>query len=277
MKNLYLHHTIRLSIAVATLVGMMMLLSAKPALAHPGHEAVFLQNLAKQSLTPTVILTGLGIAFLFGASHALAPGHGKTMVAAYLVGSRGTPQHALLLGLVTTITHTLGVFALGILALLASQYILPEQLYPILSLISGLTVCGVGFWLLDSRLHNSSHDHDNKVNHEHQHHHSIPEEPVTLKSLIALGIAGGMVPCPSALVLLLSAIALHRAAYGILLLGAFSLGLASVLIAIGLVAVYACKWLERLPTSSTLQQHLPVASAIAIIVAGAVLTGYAVI
>lgn len=255
------------------LAAMMALMPVKPAMAHPGH-GVFIQSLAEQSLTPTMTLTGLGVAFLFGTGHAIAPGHGKTMVAAYLVGSRGTPKHALLLGLVTTITHTIGVFALGLLALFASEYILP-QLYPILSLISGFTVCGVGFWLLDSRLEDSKHDHDHKHDHD-EHHHHLPEGAITLRSLIALGVAGGIVPCPSALVLLLSAIALHQAAYGIVLLAAFSLGLATVLVAIGLVAVYACQWLNRLPSGGVLR-HLPVASAIVIILAGAVLTAGAVI
>lgn len=263
----------RLLIVGTMLASMVMLLPAEPALAHPGH-GVFIQSSAEQSFTPTMTLTGLGVAFLFGTGHALAPGHGKTMVAAYLVGSRGTPKHALLLGLVTTITHTLGVFALGILTLFASRYVLLEQLYPVLSFLSGLTVCGVGFWLLDSRLHDLDHDHDEHLNH---HHHSTPIEPITLRSLIALGVAGGIVPCPSALVLLLSAIALHQAAYGIVLLGAFSLGLASVLVTIGLVAVYACQWLDRLPSGGALLRHLPVTSAIAIILTGAVLTAGAVI
>ena len=275
----------KLSVVGATLAGIVTLLTAKPALAHPGHGGALLQSLAAQSLTPSLVLTGLGIAFLFGAGHAIAPGHGKTMVAAYLVGSRGTPSHALLLGFITTVTHTLGVFALGLLALFASQYVLPEQLYPVLSFISGLTVCGVGFWLLDSRLQDSDHDHkhhhDEHRHHQHhathEHHHQLPEGGVTLQSLIALGVAGGIVPCPSALVLLLSAIALHQAAYGILLLSAFSLGLASVLVAIGLIVVYACQWLDHMPAGGALLRHLPIASAIAVILVGIVLTACAVI
>jgi len=258
------------------------------SMAHPGHEGLFLQGLTAQSLTPSLVLTGFGVAFLFGAGHAIAPGHGKTMVAAYLVGSRGTPFHALLLGLVTTITHTLGVFALGLLAVFASQYVLPEQLYPILSITSGFTVCAVGFWLLESRLkgvsdhdHEHQHDHNEHLHHHHYHeahthsHHHLPE-PMTLRSLIALGIAGGIVPCPSALVLLLSAIALHQAAYGMLLLSAFSLGLASVLVAIGLLVVYAYQWLERLPSFGALRQYLSIASPIAIILTGIILTTGAV-
>jgi nickel/cobalt exporter len=286
-RNLRWHCSRKLSVVGAVLAVMVTWLQALPAMAHPGHAGVFLQSLVEQSLTPTLTLTGIGIAFLFGAGHAIAPGHGKTMVAAYLVGSRGTPFHALLLGLVTTITHTLGVFALGLVALFASQYVLPETLYPILSFISGLTVCGVGFWLLDSRLHDShhhDHHHDEHLHHhhhqevhEHRHHHHVPKSPMTLQSLIALGIAGGIVPCPSALVLLLSAIALHQTAYGILLISGFSLGLASVLVAIGLIVVYARQWSDRLPSSGALRQHLPVASAVAIILTGIVLTACAVV
>lgn len=290
MKNSSWHYSRMLSILRAILIAIVTLLVEKPAIAHPGHGGVSLQALAQRSLTPTMMLTGLGIAFLFGAGHALTPGHGKTMVAAYLVGSRGTPKHALLLGFVTTITHTFAVFALGLLALFASRYVLPEQLYPVLSLISGMTVCGVGLWLLEERLgklsandHAHEHDHDQHPHHhhqkadKHQHHHHLPEEAVTLQSLIALGVAGGIVPCPSALVLLLSAIALHREVYGMLLLSAFSLGLASVLVAIGLVFVYACQWLDHLPSGGILLRHLPVVSAAAIILTGLVLTAGAVV
>ncbi|QLE59455.1 high frequency lysogenization protein HflD [Nostoc sp. TCL26-01] len=260
------------------LSGALILYIEKPALAHIGHGEFYTKILIHQQPTPSLIFTGLIIAFLFGAGHALSPGHGKTMVAAYLVGARGTPQQALILGLVTTITHTLGVFILGLVALVASQYILPEKLYPILSLFSGLTVCGVGFWLLDQRLsahehtHHHHHHHDHHDHHDHHHHHHPPT-----KSLIALGIAGGIVPCPSALVLLLSAIALHQTAYGVILISAFSLGLASVLVAIGLVVVYAHQWIDRLPNSAKLLQKLSMLGAVAVIVAGAALTAISVI
>ncbi|MBE9205108.1 sulfite exporter TauE/SafE family protein [Nostoc sp. LEGE 06077] len=247
------------------LSGLLILYLEKPVLAHIGHGEFYTKILIHQQLTPSLIITGLGIAFLFGAGHALSPGHGKTMVAAYLVGSQGTPKQALVLGLVTTITHTLGVFILGLVALVAAQYILPETLYPILGLLSGLTVCGVGFWLLDERL--TTHEHT----HKHHHHH-----PPT-KSLIALGIAGGIVPCPSALVLLLSAIALHQAAYGVVLVSAFSLGLASVLVAIGLVVVYAHQWIDHLPNSAKLLQNLSMVGAVGVIVIGAALTAISVI
>ncbi|MCP6758380.1 MAG: sulfite exporter TauE/SafE family protein [Fischerella sp. CENA71] len=254
----------------AILSGMFVLLTAKPALAHIGHGEFLTKTLIHQQLTPTLVITGFGIAFLFGAGHALSPGHGKTMVAAYLVGSQGTPQQAVLLGLVTTVTHTLGVFILGLVVLVTSQYILPETLYPILSLLSGLTVCGVGFWLLEQRLY--AHEH----HHSHHHHHA-PTKSVTVRSLITLGIAGGIVPCPSALVLLLSAIALHQAAYGVALISAFSLGLASVLVAIGLVVVYAHQWIDRLPNTTRFLQKLSILAAVAVIVTGTALTAIAVI
>lgn len=255
-----------------TLIATFVLFIAKPAIAHIGHGEFFTKTLIHQQLTPTLMISGFGIAFVFGAGHALSPGHGKTMVAAYLVGSQGTPKQAILLGLVTTITHTLGVFILGIVALVASQYIVPQTLYPILSLVSGLTVCGVGFWLLDRRLDAGEHTHK----HDHHHHHP-PSKSFTNPSLIALGIAGGIVPCPSALVLLLSAIALHQAAYGVMLISAFSLGLASVLVAIGLVVVYAHQWIDRFPNSAKLLQNLSMVGAVVVIVTGAALTAIAVI
>ena len=86
-----------------------------------------------------------------GAVHALSPGHGKTIVGAYLIGSRGTPRHALFLGLTVTITHTLGVFALGFATLYASRYVVPERLFPILSLISAALVLVMGIVLLIQR------------------------------------------------------------------------------------------------------------------------------
>jgi nickel/cobalt exporter len=261
-------------------------LFSSPTLAHPGHDANLPLPIA-QHLTPELMLTGLGVAFLVGSSHALSPGHGKTMVAAYLVGSRGTIRHAFLLGLITTLTHTFGVFSLGFLMLLASHYIVPEQLYPILSFMSGITVSSVGFWLLLNRLHASNHTHHHS--HEHSHHHSgdhehthdhLPKDTITLRSLIALGMAGGIIPCPSALVLLFSAIALHQTTYGLLLVTAFSLGLATVLIAIGVLVVHAHHWLDRsvhrmrdrFPIGHYILRFVPLVSTIVVIIVGAVLS-----
>ncbi|MBD2102830.1 nickel/cobalt transporter [Leptolyngbya sp. FACHB-261] len=258
-----------------------------PAFAHPGHGDFFAKHLLQQTLTPSLALTGLGLAFLFGVGHALSPGHGKTMVAAYLVGKQGTPQQAILLGLVTTFTHTIAVFLLGIVASLASQYIVSEALYPILSLLSGLTVCGVGFWLLDQRLseqpHSHSHSHDHEYHdhghHDHDHHHldhHHHSQQLGHSSVLGLGIAGGIIPCPSGLVLMLSAIALHQVYYGLALVSAFSLGLASVLIALGLVVVYLRQWLDHFPASGLWLERLSLFSAGAVIVAGSAISAMAV-
>lgn len=276
------------------------------------HDA-FTQAIATRALTPGALMLGLLLAFLFGAAHALSPGHGKAMVAAYLVGARGTARHALLLGITVTVTHVLGVYLLGLVTLVASQYILPERLYTILSVVSGVAVCGVGLSLLVSRLrgmptghphqdhghdhihdhahhehhqddahsHDHSHEHDPVHLHGHgqghshglgrHHHHHLPDGPITVKSLVALGISGGIVPCPSALVVLLSAIALHRLIYGLMLITAFSAGLAAVLVALGITVVSARQWVTRVPASGALLKRLPVASAAVIVVVGAIL------
>lgn len=261
---------------------------AQPALAHAQNEAPFL-DIAQQTLSPQLMAIGVGLALIFGAGHALAPGHGKTMVAAYLVGSQGTARHAILLGLITTLTHMLGVYILGFVTFLASAYVLPETLYPVLEAVSGLTICFVGVSLLYHRvversalIHGHSHEPHHSPDHDHDHphatdlvnchhDHSLPEK-ITLKSLVSLGIAGGLVPCPSALVLLLSAISLHQAIYGMVLISAFSIGLAGIMVGLGLVAVYARQWLEKIPSLDTLQRYLPIASSIVMIAVGVALS-----
>ena len=217
--------------------------------------------------------------FLWGAAHAMSPGHGKTLVGAYLMGEKATVRHALFLGLTTTVTHTLGVFILGGVTLLASRAFLPEQLFPWLSLISGLLVVTIGGNLLRDRLnkqihsephhHHShheshSHSHDSHLHsHDSAHHHHShgpthshipPEGNVNLKSLIALGISGGLIPCPSALLLLLSSIALGQVSYGLILVLSFSLGLASVLTGLGLLLIYSKHLFARLPIEKWIDQ-----------------------
>lgn len=239
----------------------------------------FAELITIPTLGPGAILLALLAAFGWGALHALSPGHGKTIVAAYLVGSRGTAQHALFLGLTTTITHTAGVFALGLITLFASRYILPEQLYPWLGFISGLLVVAIGLSLVWGRLsallgftpQTHTHDHDHEGGHDHSHgffHHHHDHTPpggdgapVTWRNLLALGVSGGLLPCPSALVLMLGAIALERVTFGLVLILAFSLGLASVLTAIGLLLVYAGQLFNRIPESNHLLRLMPVASA----------------
>lgn len=304
-------------------------------------------------LTPTFILFALGVAIVLGAAHALQPGHGKTVVAAYLVGSRGTAKHALFLGATVTATHTAGVYALGVVTLFLSQYVVPERLYPILEIVSGLLVVGIGVWLFGQRLlaaigirrgHGHAHSHEHGHSHagdsehhghaqptlapvaaghahaahdlghahghtelavaqtqrEHSHSHAddhahadvaevhshgggrphshVPptDGKVSWKSLLALGVSGGLLPCPEALMVLLITIAAHRVLFGLLLIVAFSTGLAGVLVAFGLLLVYARGLFGRVNLSSGLVPRLlPVASALVIVIAGGVITAQA--
>ena len=161
------------------------------------------------------------------------------MVAAYLVGTRGTPRHAVALGLTVTVTHTIGVFALGLVTLGLSAWIVPEDLYPWLNLAAGLLVAVVGASVLRARLRA-------RRAHHHHHHHHHPER-ITWRGLAAMGASAGLVPCPSALVVLLAAIAQHQVALGLVLIVAFSAGLAATLTALGLAVVYSGRALGRLP------------------------------
>jgi nickel/cobalt transporter (NicO) family protein len=212
-----------------------------------------------------VLGTALAISFALGALHALEPGHGKTLVAAYLVGARGTLRHAMILGGTVTFTHTISVFLLGFATLVLTEYVMPEKIVPVLGVISGLMVIGVGVWLLIKQ-----------VRHTHDHHHHHHHDDVSLGGLITLGASGGLVPCPSALVLLLSAISLGHAAEGMLLLVSFSAGLALVLTAIGVAVVYAKHLLPKHDHHHHGHHHhvhwLPVISAIVIIAAGLMIT-----
>jgi len=237
--------------------------------------------LGGREITLGMILIGLCVAFGLGAIHALSPGHGKTIVAAYLVGSRGTIKHALFLGGMVTFTHTISVFALGLCMLFFQRYVVPEKVIPALGVLSGLSIVAIGAMLLYQRAkrltehhHHHDHDHDHH-HHDHQHHHShVPEGKITLAGLIALGASGGLVPCPSALVLLLSAIALGRTALGLVLLLAFSAGLALVLMAIGAVVLYARNLLpERTAVSARVFRYVPVFSAAVVMVLGLAMRG----
>ena len=265
-------------------------------------------------LQPRVAWLALLGALLLGAVHALSPGHGKTIVGAYLIGSRGTPRHAAFLGFTVTVTHTIGVFVLGFATLYASRYIVPERLFPVLSLVSALLVLGMGLILLVQRSraalasvrakaalvfypieptggallrrglvmahgHGADHahgPHGDGTWHSHggkMHSHLPPGasgEKVGWRSLLALGISGGLVPCPSAMVLLLAAVALNKTAYGMVLVLVFSLGLAITLTLVGLLFLHARNRLRR-PSTGTWPQLLPLLSAATISVVGLLL------
>ena len=233
----------------------------------PEHSSGSFESLiARGDVGVGVVLLSLLIAAFWGAAHALSPGHGKAMVAAYLVGTRGTPRHALLLGLIVTVTHTAGVFALGLVTLALSEFIVPEQLYPWLNLASALLVVGVGVSVLRARLRRR-HAHD------HHHHHDHGER--SLRDLVAVGISGGLLPCPTALVVLLAAISLHRVGYGLVLILAFSAGLAGAMTAVGLVAVSARRFMRRATFDGWIVRALPAASALLILGLGIAMTSRA--
>jgi ABC-type nickel/cobalt efflux system permease component RcnA len=354
---------------------------AATASAAPGRETGHapeedkLLALVSSEMTPGVLATTLGLAFVLGALHALTPGHGKTMVAAYLVGSRGTVSQAVLLGVVVTITHTASVFLLGIACMVAFQYVVPDKVIPWLGFVSGLLVTGVGATLLVGRLsgrdwghghshehghshghqhahrkhdaqlesapghshnhaheapahshghdhsheapaHSHGHDHSHEApahshghdhshdapGHSHGHDHSheapghshghdhaheapghshdhdepvsapvvrqVPDAPaaesVSLWALVSLGISGGLVPCPEALVVLLAAISLNKLLLGMLVLVAFSLGLASLLVLIGILVVSATRMSKRYYPSDETIRRISIASYVVI-------------
>jgi ABC-type nickel/cobalt efflux system permease component RcnA len=221
-----------------------------------------------------VLVLLLLAAFAWGAFHALSPGHGKSMVAAYLVGTRGTARHALALGATVTIAHTAGVFALGLVTLALSQYVLPEDLYPWLTLASGLLVVAVGVTVLRGRVKRAQAAGGRGQEHHHPDHHH--EHDVSWRSLVAMGASAGLLPCPSALVVLLAALSQHQVALGLVLITAFSLGLAATISGIGIAVVYARTLLSRFDFGSRAAGALPVASAFVIVVVGCVLTAKAV-
>ena len=292
----------------------------------------FTQLITLPNITLLNVLFAVLVSFVWGAMHALTPGHGKTVVGAYLVGSHGTARHAFYLGLTTTITHTAGVIALGLVTFVAARFILPEQFFPWLSAGSGLLVAGIGLKMLVDRLRNGRlipqtasmphqghehhdaapahihqghghdhshheydvhiHEHDHSgddhahthaghSDHPHRHDHGVDDhhshthlppgaqgEPITWRNLLALGISGGILPCPDALIVLLSAVALGRVAFGLILVIAFSTGLAAALSGVGLLFVYAGRIFQLSPKQGKLLRLMPAASALVITAAG---------
>ena len=224
-----------------------------------------------------VLLILLLTAFAWGALHALSPGHGKAMVAAYLVGTRGTARHAVALGATVTVTHTAGVFLLGVVALGLSEYVLPEDLYPWLNLISGLMVLGVGAVRAAQERAapaSATTTTTNTTTTTGTHHHH-PDE-LSWRGILAMGTAAGIIPCPSALVVLLGAIAQGEIALGMLMIVAFSLGLAATLTVLGLAVVSAGRAIARLNIPARFVTAIPALSALLIVGVGLVLTLQAV-
>src|SRR5581483_11296031 len=242
-------------------------------------DSGFTRLIGRRHLSALVVLASLAAALFWGAAHALSPGHGKTIVTAFLVVRRGTPRDAAILGGIVTVTHTIGVFALGLVTLALSQFVVPDHLYPWLDLAAGVSVVAVGAAVLRSRLrdwrHERAHRHGRQHGHHHHHGHDhdhLPEPGSGLRGLLAVGVSGGILPCPSALVVLLAAISLHRLAFGLVLIVAFSLGLALSITAVGLAAVLARSAFAHRSFDGLVLRLLPAVSAAVIVAAGVAMT-----
>jgi len=199
--------------------------------------------------------------FWLGAVHAATPGHGKTIAAAYIVGARGRPVDALVLGIFVTLSHTSGIVLVAVLATAGSTWLIPQQIEAYLAVAAGILVIGIGCWMLRTQVgllavahprHDHPHEEDRAHPHPHEggpHHHShgwglvhthdiesITQVRPKLSVLLALGIAGGLLPDPGALAILLAAIGKGKLVLGLLTVIVFSLGFASVLVVAGVVA-----------------------------------------
>lgn len=241
-------------------------------------------------------------AIALGALHAFEPGHGKTIIAAYMIGTRGRALDGILLGLIVTFTHTFSVIILGIVAKILSRHYSETELHGWLGLFSSIIILAVGLWMLKQRIsgktghrhfqlfgkghhhddHNHNHDHDHSHDHGHHvddhshdyapsHSHAVRQsESFTKWNLMLLGISGGLVPCPAAIATLLAAIAAGRIAQGLTLVIFFSLGLGLVMMTIGVVLSQAGRFIESLGSNQEFSRRMGILSALIIIVLGSV-------
>jgi ABC-type nickel/cobalt efflux system permease component RcnA len=248
----------------------------------------FASLVSERHLGPGFVLLSLLVAFFWGAAHAFSPGHGKAIVAGYLVGTRGRIRDAVALGLIVTATHTAGVFGLGAVTLLLSPFIVPEELYPWLNLVSALLVVGVGLAILRWRVkvwrrrdaapagHERHHHHyGHEHGHAHPHDHGATAGRTSSgarSGLLGIGVSAGIIPCPTALVVLLAAISLHRVGYGLVLILFFSVGLALAVTSIGLLAVVARRTFGRVSFEGAVVRALPAVSAAIVLALGVAMT-----
>jgi nickel/cobalt exporter len=264
-------------------------------------------------LSPIVLLLSILTALGLGAGHAVTPGHGKTLMAAYLVGTRGTALHAVGLGLAVTVSHTLGILVLAVLVVGAQGLLPPDVVVRGAPVVAAVTIVAIGGWMLlaefrrrlatrstatvhgahdhdhDHELDHDvgTHDHDHGHEHDHEHRHGglshshLPPAGSTIswRGLIALGLAGGLIPSTSALFILLGSIVAGRPAFGFVLVVVFGFGMALVMTGVGLAMVFARTRLDRLPSSSgfgRLARHAPLVAAVVVLAFGLYLTAQAI-
>ena len=206
--------------------------------------------------TPLLILFTILAAFGLGALHGLEPGHGKALLAFTLVGARATFKQAAILAGALTFAHTIAVLLLGVLLFFAAGFA-TESLFTWITLVSGVAVVVIGARTLSAAVgrviherehalaHARGHAHDHH-DHHHGHSHAIAgSAPLHFPSAVVAAMSGGIAPCPAAIVVLLTALHLHRVGYGLLLIVIFSLGLAAILTGLGLAVVHGAAWLQR--------------------------------
>lgn len=252
--------------------------------------------LARNLADPSVLVVALLLAIVLGALHALEPGHGKTLLAISLVGARATVPQAVILATALTVAHTIGVLIFGVVVLTLARYIVPEALYPWIALLSGVFVAVLGARALGREIARrrsgaaqAHHDHPHAHGHGHQHHHHhdggfteavhahshlIPgTAPISFRSAVVAASTGNVAPCPAALVVLLAAIATHRIGWGLVLIVAFSIGLAMTLTLLGVAVVRGAAWLTRRPQFDRFARYAPLVTGAAISVIGAWMIG----
>jgi ABC-type nickel/cobalt efflux system permease component RcnA len=256
-------------------------------------------------LTPVVLLVSLLTAAALGAGHALTPGHGKTLMAAYLVGTRGSPRHALGLGISVSVSHTAGILALAAIVVFAADVLPPDVVVRWAPLVAAVSIVAIGGWMLigevrrrraaggpdddghehlhdgaDDHGHEHAHGHGHDHGHGHGHSHTpMPGSTITWRSLFLLGLAGGLIPSTSALLILLGSIAAGRPAFGLILVVAFGLGMAAVMSGVGLALVAARDRFDRIQVDggmARLREVVPLAAAVVVLGFGLALTVQAI-
>jgi nickel/cobalt transporter (NicO) family protein len=235
-------------------------------------------------LTPLAMAGALLLALALGAAHAISPGHGKTLVAAYLIGSRGSMRHAATLGFTVAATHTAGVFVLGAATLLIGQFLVPERVIEWLSIGSGTVVVVLGAGLVVRALRSGrpspehAHGHPHSHEHSHPHPHGHASGELRRRNVVALGLAGGMVPSASALIVLLVAITTGRLLFGMVLIVAFGAGMAIVLGGLAVVttvvraSVRTPSAISSHPLARSFVRRIPLVSGLAVTIAGLAVT-----
>lgn len=199
---------------------------------------------SRSGQTPLLIVLTILAAFGLGALHGLEPGHGKALLAFTLVGARATFKQAVILAAALTVAHTIAVVLLGLLLCVAAGFA-TERLFTWITLVSGAAIAFIGVRALSAALaHAFAHRHHHA--HGHTHEHAIEgSQPLRFRSAVVAAMSGGIAPCPAAIVVLLTALHLHRVGYGLALIVVFSLGLATVLSGIGIAVVHGASWLGR--------------------------------